>query len=236
MSVRVCTLMWGDAWKNYGSIFAETYLKHWDPKIEISVVTDRELPLDRAQQLYLHNLKDYLKFHSIWIQSPVPPKIPADGRNLWKWDSHKWLPQVITPKAVLEKNTHWVDGDILVWMDADCEFYADVNEEWIEKVLGDAECCALQRPGLHTEIGFYAIRLSPKTRNALNRFANLFTSFDIFDYDEWHSAYAWDIAMKENDIQIKNLNTTLGTTHVFPLSVLAEKINHKKGHRKPGGG
>lgn len=235
MTVRTCTLMWGTAWERYGSIFAETYTKHFDPSIELSLVTDRKVDFDRAKQIDLHSLEDYKVFTEKWKQTWVKKEgaPPQDG---WKYDAMKWMPQAITPKAVLAANQHWVDGDIFVWMDADCEFYADVDEAWVEKTLGDADCCALQRPNLHTEIGYYAIRLNPTTRAALDRFADLYLSYDLFDYDEWHSAYAWDIAMTEFGINIKNLNVTNGRAHVFPDSVLAEKINHKKGHRKPGGG
>jgi len=227
--------MWGTAWERYGSIFAETYTKHWDKSIDLTVVTDKPLDFPRAKQISLKTLPDYEYFTNKWKQMYVKKEgiRPQDG---WKYDAMKWMPQAFTPKAVLEANKNWVDGDILVWMDADCEFYADVNESWVEKVLGDAEAATLQRPPIHSEIGFYAIRLSERTRGALYRFADLYLSYDLFDYPEWHSAYAWDIAMEEYGIQIKNLNPTNRCDHVFPESVLAEKINHKKGHRKPGGG
>ena len=203
MSVRVCTLMWGSAWERYGSIFAETYQKYWDPNIEVALVTDKSVNFNIAQQIDLHSCQDYQFFIEKWNKTPVE-KTDIRKKDFWKYDAVKWLPQAITPKIVLEKNPHWTTNDILVWMDADCEFCAPVNEQWIEDVLGDAECAVLQRPNLHSEIGFYAVRISDKTKKALYKFADLYTSYDLFKYKEWHSAYAWDIAMEQFDINIKN--------------------------------
>ena len=160
-----------------------------------------------------------------------------EPRHFWKHDAVKWIPQVVTPKAVLQKNQHWVDGDIFVWLDADVVTTGSVDKQWIEKVLGDYDCACLQRKPVHTEIGFYALRLNEHTRAAMDRFSQLFVSFEIFNYEQQHSAYAWDIAIDENpNIRVNNLNKTNDRTHVFPLTVLNEKLIHNKGHRKPGGG
>lgn len=232
MSVRVCTSIWGTAWRRYGKKFAESFTEHWDPSIELSVTVDKDLPFDRAHQVKLQEVDDYNTFVERWKAEPVEPPVPPNGKWTFYWDALKWMPQAITPKTTLAANPHWVDGDILIWTDADSLFHSNVNEEWVEKVLDNHEAATLQRNNTHSEIGFFAVRLNEKTRKAMDRFGDLFVSYDIFKWKEWHSAYAWDIAIKEYDVKVKNLNPSGAPGHVFPKSILAEKIVHNKGERK----
>jgi len=232
MSVRVCTSIWGTAWERYGKGFAESFTKYWDPSIELFVTVDKKVPFDRAQQKLLEHIPSYALFDNKWKGSPRYKSGPIKKEDLFKYDAAKWAPQAITPNAALEHNSHWVNNDILIWTDADSEFYDKVDENWVESVLGNYDVAALQRPKRHTEIGFFALRLNKNTRAAMYRFSELFVSYDIFGYDEWHSGYAWDIAMKESDVNIKDLNTTGSNGHPFPDSVLAEKIIHNKGELK----
>jgi len=131
----------------------------------------------------------------------------------------------------------WEDGDIFVWLDADTEFHDLIDVAWIEKVLDNHDIACLQRKPVHTEIGFYALRINEKTRAAMKRFHDHYVNRTVFDLKEWHSAFVWDTSVDADpSITINNLNKTNDKTHVFPLSILAEKIVHNKGHRKPGGG
>jgi len=232
--IRVCTLMYGNAWERYGETFAKTFTENWEEDIEIVTVTDRELPFERSKLLNLNDIPDFNNFLEKWNKNPIIPNNVPDS-EMWRFHAIKWMPQGITPKAVLDMNSHWKDGDILVWMDADCETHDHVNEEWIEYVLGDNDVASLFRKPIHTEIGFFAIRLNEKTREAMNKFASLYCDYTIFEQKEWHSAFAWDVAIDSiKDIKKKNLNPTNGEKglHVFPYSILAEKIVHWKGKRK----
>lgn len=235
MTVRVATLMWGTAWERYGNKFAYTFTKQWDPSIELVNVVDRPLEFERSKELLLSEIPEYQEFKDWFKDNPVRASVP--DQHQWKYDAIKWLPQALTPHAVLERNPHWVDGDIFVWLDADTVFTDTIDESWIEKVLDGHDVACLQRKPVHTEIGFYALRLNEKTRAAMKRFSDYFTQRTVFDLKEWHSAFVWDASIDADpSISINNLNKTNDRTHVFPLTVLAEKIVHNKGHRKPGGG
>ena len=233
MTVRVCTSIWGTAWERYGKKFSESFSKHWDESIEICITVDKTLEFDRAKQIHLDNTPDYNEFKRKWEANPVYPKnMAGDAITKWKYDIVKWTPQAITPKVALDNNPHWIDGDILIWTDADTIFYDKVDESWVKKVIDDKEVAALFRPTRHTEIGFFAVKLNENTRRFINRWAELFTNYEITLYDEWHSGYAWDIAIKEFNLTINNLNTTKNNSHPFPDSILAEKIKHNKGQFK----
>ena len=234
MAVRVCTSIWGTAWERYGEKFAKSFTNHWDKSIELCLTVDNNYYFDRnTTQIYLDETPEYVEFMDKWTSNPMYPEdMTGDAFSKWKHDIVKWTPQAITPKVALDNNPHWIDGDILIWTDADSEFYSDVDEAWVERVLDGKEVAALFRPTRHTEIGFFVLRLNENTRNFMNRWAELFTTYEIIDYEEWHSGYAWDIAIKEFDLTLKNLNNTGSNGHPFPDSILAEKIRHDKGHLK----
>ena len=239
-NVRVCTLMWGTAWERYGQIFAETFTKYWDDDIEIVTVVDNNIDFPRSKQILLQELDAYKQFNELWEKHPFKKDLKRD-KDFWKWNPPHWMPQGITPNAVLEANTHWVDGDILVWLDADCEFNNNVTSDWIEEILGDYDCAALQRKPKHTEIGFYALRLNADTRAAMKQFSDHYATHSVEQLGEWHSAFVWDDCIDSNEnIRVKNLTavedrgseTEKAVSHVFVNSVLSKCIVHKKGKRK----
>jgi hypothetical protein len=233
MKIIVCSAIWGSAWERYAHVFAETFVKYWNESIELIILSDKDLPLDRGKQIDLYSLEDYKLFTENYVEHNLKHVKLIDH---WRFDLKKWMPQVFTPKAILD-NTNWNIGDILVWIDADVETRAPVDETWINEVIGDFDIACLQRRNSHTEIGFYAMKLNEKTVNIINKFASLYTSFEIKNYKEWHSAYTWDIAVaSEKDVKIKNLNVFNISNHPFDKCILTEKLYHKKGNRKPGGG
>lgn len=242
MSVKIVTGMWGTAWERYASKYAETFTKYVDEKIDCIVLTDKTLQekFPRAKILDLNKIEEYVQWKKEEKEEPTTPPAAAPMKDFWKYDMAKWMPQSLAPIAAIQAfGKYWEEDTILVWTDADCEFIENVDESWFVSVIGDAEVCTLERHikhNLHSEIGFFAVRLNPRTIDALKTYANLFLTRQLTNYPEWHSAYAWDIAMKQNRVSVKNLNTSHVRSYPFDSSVLAEKMIHKKGHRKPGGG
>lgn len=224
--IRVVTGMWGTAWERYGRKFAETFEMYWDKDVELLIFTDKELPVNRGFLVDISSVPGYDEFLRHW--EAVEPK--KDG---WKWDAKKWFPQALCPAVAASSMP---DGSILVWLDADVETTEEVPSSWIKGVLGEADVACLRRVSCHTEIGFYAMRLGEGTRWVLNEFSRLYSSGEVFTLKEWHSAYAWDEAMSRRvDLRVRNLSPGM-RHHVWPNTVLAKKMVHHKGHRKPGGG
>lgn len=236
MSVRICTLMWGNAWEEYGQFFAHTFSIHCSNNIEIYNVVDKKIfekiNFQRAENIVLEDVTEYLKI--LKKHNPTYPSSPPD--KFWKFDWKKWLPQALTPNAVLEYNKHWVDGDIFVWLDADTLAVNSINEEWIQNILKDGDVAALFRKPKHTEIGFYAMRLNKSTRKVLKTFSDYYINGEVFDFDEWHSAYVWDKALESvENLKLINLNPTNEKRpgdHVYPYTILAERLIHNKGDLK----
>lgn len=235
MTVRVVSLVWGTAWERYGRAFAQSFQKFWPGHVELIMVTDQNLPLMRGRQIDLSGIHGYGPFKAAYGGDPKANGYESVGFKVndkgycWRMDAVKWMPQALAPVAALEGLE---DGDILVWFDADVETTSKVPEDWVETLLGDADVACLQRPGIHSEIGFYAVRINHLTCAMLNKFAGFYRTGDVFKLREWHSAYVFDRALEtEPDLVVKNLNTGKGS-HVFETSPLAKHTVHRKGKRK----
>ena len=84
--------------------------------------------------------KDLIRFRSMHSEPEeikrcagfIETYLDKHGIDYWRFDLKKWMPQVFTPKAVLN-NITWNTGDVLVWIDADVETRASVDKSWIEE-------------------------------------------------------------------------------------------------------
>lgn len=232
MTTRVITLLYGNAWERYGKVFHDTFAAHWPKDVELVIFTDRNLKAPRATLKPLG--PDVEAFRERWKDDRAANgykgegKIGADGK-FWRWDAVKWAPQGIVPAMGLDGME---DGDVFCWLDGDVETTAKVNEGWLEGILKGHDLAALQRPPRHSEIGFWAIRVSPVTRAMVAKFADFYISDDVFGLTETHSAYVFDRAVEcFPELTIRNLCPGK-VGHVFPKSPLAECLIHKKGKRK----
>jgi hypothetical protein len=241
MSVtRVVSLAWGSAWERYAKRFADSFAEFWPDDVELVMVADRDYCHPRAEWKLLRDIQGYQKFLDRWGADPAargrrPPKgtkVDAEGYS-WRHDAVKWMPQALAPLAALEGMQ---DGDTFVWLDADVLTKKSVPAGWVGALLAGADVACLQRPGTHSEIGFYAMKVGRGTRAALEIFARAYTSNVVFELKEQHSAFVWDWALTQvlpPSLAINNLNVTGVRGHPWPeVPLLADVTIHLKGKRK----
>ena len=237
MKVRVHTLMWGDAWKRYGRNFAQSFYRYWPESISLTIYTDapiRELP-DTRQRL-LSECRHIVAFAERYAGNPKAEGREsgdckaAPGKRFWKHDAVKWAPQAMVPFYELQDLDR---GDILIWLDADVETIASIDEGWPEAILAGKHVAAVWRGRQHPDIGFWAIRNTMDTASAVRAMHDYYDGGGIFALPEWHSAYAWQIAMNAiPEAQRNNLNPEGLTGHPWPRTILAKHLVHHKGKLK----
>jgi hypothetical protein len=81
------------------------------------------------------------------------------------------------PEAAAQGHGRW---RLLVWLDGDVETTRDVPVDLVEQLLGAAEICYLGRARGHSEIGFWAVRLNPRTRKFLHDIAEVYRTDLVF--------------------------------------------------------
>jgi hypothetical protein len=241
MRTIVVTGMWNGAWERYGRQFAESFAANWPAEVELVIYTDRtSFALPRGEIRPLQAIRDYNKFMSVHSANPVAcgrqetPHAPwkeKDRRRGYSWshDAVKWAPQGIIP----DEAAKLIEGDaILCWLDADVITTAPVPANWLDNLIGEFDGAYLGRVNSHSEIGFWAVRMSDAARLLTRRFATAYLSGQFLSFRQSHSAYIWDVARRGlPELVLRDL-TPGGVDHVFATSPLSPFLTHRKGALK----
>lgn len=228
----------------YGEQFLTTFQKHWPKSVRLGVyVEEIDEALHMRAQGQILSLWDVPGAREFIERHRNEPR--ANGREVkptWKdgdrrrgysfrFDAWKFSRQCLIPAAAARSLP---DGEILVWLDADVVTFADVPEGFVEGLLGDADGCYLGRGKKHSEIGFWAVRISDGTRGFVEGLADVYRTDGVFLLGEWHSAFVWDRCRESAEamgLTFRNL-TPRGHDHVWHQSPLCLYTDHLKGSRK----
>lgn len=240
MSVTVCTGWTGRGYDALGEQFIYSFAQHWnaaplfiyvDNPFVISSFIAQRIGTIGAECTGLADFIDRHKANQAAHGREARPGWRHQERlkgYSFRTDACKFALQLFIPEAAAK---HLPDGDILVWFDADVVTFKGVPEGFVESLIGDADVCYLGRAGTHSEIGFWAVRLSPLTRQFLSAMPDLYRSDRIFELREWHSAFVFDHVRKQMGMKERNL-TPRGRNHVWMQSPLAQFTDHLKGAKR----
>jgi len=245
MTVTVCSGFSPKGRTEYGDRFLASFDEHWPADVRLAVYVEEPMPMPRQAHRSLWDCDGVRAFIESCDPDPArcggrpyeekKPRPPAWREAEWKngyafrFDARKFCRQLFIPE---EEARIMQDGDILAWLDGDVETTSPVPAGFVESLVGQHHGAFLGRQGTHSEIGFWAVRLSPLTRRMLSDIANMYRDGTIWKLPEWHSAFVWDFIRKTLPaIDMKNL-TPLGHGHVWPNSPMAVCTVHRKGKRK----
>jgi len=245
MKERICTLVWGTAWGHYGENFANTFEEFWPSDVELSIVTDAPLPTERAAQVPLETVQGYSDFMAKYgsdrkangydrgNKKTIVRYDESDEAREWRFDAVLWMPQILSPRACIEGLN---DGDILAWFDADTETIAKVPQGWLSSIVGSNDIAIIQRPKKFSELGFWAVRISAKTRKFLNDIADIYESGAVFELEQWHSGFVFDYVVASSKMKVKNLtpprSRQITGGSIWWKTVVGQYTNHLKGKLK----
>lgn len=224
---------------SYGESFMSSFDRHWPEDVELQVYVEESTPVPRNGERSLWScpgVGSFIKRHKGDPKkngrSPVKGWRPKDRQRgySFRYDAVKFCRQCFIPE---QASTEADDGDIVVWLDGDVVTHRDVPDGFVAKLLGDSDITYLGRSGTHSEIGFWAVRINPRTRTFLTHLADLWRFDGVFALPEWHSAFTFDHILKLNSDQL-NINnlTPNGSGHVWFQSPLAKYLDHLKGDRR----
>lgn len=232
----------------YGRQFLDTFDQHWPKDVRLQVYVE-ETPIGLVQRGAQRSLwacpgmREFLNRNSHHPRANGREAIPGrwghkhiERGYYYKFDAVKFSRQCFIPETAAGELE---DGEVLAWMDADVVTHAPPPTGFVDGLLGTYDLCYLGRTTMHTELGFWAVRLNQRTRYFLQVFADLFRKDEIFNLPEWHSAFAFDHVRKQasafNALNALNL-TPRGQGHVWFQSPLARYTDHLKGDRRKAAG
>lgn len=239
MKIKVCSGFSPKGRISYGNRFLETFDRYWPKEIALEVYVEEPMDMPRGACRLLWDIPGAIEFNAAHKDNPdscgrIPHRIWKDAERAkgysFRHDAQKFFKQILIPGAAAEGLN---SGDILVWLDADVVTFKPVPADFVPGLLGDADVAYLGRERSHSEIGFWAIRISDKTKAFLAAMAHYYTTGSVFDLPEWHSAYVWDQARAAMQLRERNLCRPGARGHVWPDTKLAAYTVHNKGPRKP---
>lgn len=245
MIIRVCSGWHPAGSVQYGQRFLKSFDRHWPQRVELQVYTERPEPMPRGacRDLWAipgaREVAQFMDQHPRYagrnVQPDWKPKDRAAGYN-FRFDAAKFWKQILIPQAAA---IGLDDDDILIWLDGDVDTTAPVPVTRIVDMLINADVAFLGRSPKHSEIGFWAIRISQNARYFLETIANIYRSGEFVDLAEWHSAFVWDHVRRSFEagdrLECHNLCPPGARGHVWPATELAAYTRHDKGSRKPRG-
>lgn len=218
--IRLVTSFNRDGYEQYGKKFLRSAEAFLSPEIELHVFVEGftlEAPFHIHDLLADEDLRAFDKTYG-WIDSPN-----------YRFRASKFA------RKVFAKTSPWLPASgWRVWLDADTEFIGQVTEVWSPLIL-DRDIAYLGRKDWnHSECGFVGYNLdNPNVRDFLNEFRRVYTSGEIWGHMEWHDSYLFDRCLEcYPKLRLNNLSEGVPGLHVWPHTVLAEKLIHNKGNLK----
>lgn len=213
----------------YGKRFVESFLKHWDIPLKVWVEEAIGRKHPRLEQRML------------WCD-------PAYKRFLHEYDQDAFRGHDGFPNGQLIRFCHKVfamtgdqgeEWDRLIWLDADVETIAPVNQDAIEELCpSDVDVCYLGRSHLKVgwpETGFLCFQ-GELGKHLLWNMRELYVSGQVVELPRnyWHDAAAFEVFRKKLKGRLKefNLSATVRPEdglHVWPHTLLARFMTHQKG-------
>lgn len=212
-------------YEEYGKKFLGSFIQHWDTTLHVYWEGD-DFP-NIHPQIVWHNLnadKDRKKF----LESGLADD-PKDYRRQAKRFSHKIF-------ALTDPERLKLDVDTWIWLDADVETVAGVDEAFLAAVCpnGFVGSYLGRKDWNHSECGFvsYSAR---EGRLFLAELRRWYVSGRVYDFPETHDSYIFDRLREELGGWWYNISEGVPGMHVWDDCPLGTKMKHRKGPlRKQG--
>lgn len=223
----------------YGKQFIETFHQFAPESYDLVIYTAHPVYMPRGG-FVLHDMldgaRDFLARHAQNAlhcgKAPAPGWRKKDERAGYSYrhDAVKFFWQLLYPAHTVQ---FLEDGDCLAWFDGDVVFKEQIPTSFIAGTLAGGHDLAYLGRVNHSELGYWAVRVNPVTRQFLANMANFYLSDQVFNEPEWHSAYVFDYWRQRLPLRAHDM-TPGGKGNVWDRTQLADFCTHLKGKLKHG--
>jgi hypothetical protein len=249
MKYTVVTTFNAEGLKQYGQRMIDTFEKFWPAEVDLMVCAENCQPNITRPNTHVYNLlklsnslNTFLARHQ---NNPKahgkdgPPEVFNPNKS-FRWDAVRFSYKIYSISLV----ANYTSSGWLIWLDADTCTHSTISLADLERLCpNDAMISYLGRgERYHSECGWVGYNLDhPQTRNFITELTGMYNQDRIFELQEWHDSYVWDVVRRRyhTDNQFYNLNTTIQKPglagHPFINSDLGKFMDHMKGARKHTG-
>lgn len=257
-SFAVVTTCHAAGYRDYGRTMLETYIAHWPAQVPLLLyhegfeppsVPGRVIPRDLmacSPELVAFKARHaddprargaVLPWRRLRIGPLAIPLPLRERRAPYRWDAVRFAHK---SHAIFDAARR-TDVDILIWIDADTRFFADVDmAELAALAPPDSLVSCLRRPQ-HSECGFVVYNLRHReARRLLREFEDMYAKDLFFAEREYHDSYLFDVVRKRAQARgahVHDIADGAGwqASHVLINSRLGRFMDHMKGKRKDEG-
>ena len=220
----VVTTFSAKGYEEYGKAFLESCAKHWG-----------DVPLHVYWEGPDHPALTGVVWHDLDRDADrcaflnTAPDDPKDYRKQAKRFCHKIF-------ALTDPERLKLDVDTWIWLDADVVTKAPVDQTFLETVCPEGFVGSYlgRKDWHHSECGFVSYR-GEDGRAFLSALRSLYTSGDIFTYEETHDSYLFDRLREEIGGWWYNISEGVPGMHVWDDCILGTRMKHKKGGLRKAG-
>ncbi|WPB58967.1 hypothetical protein [Xylophilus sp. GOD-11R] len=257
-SFAVVTTCHAAGYRDYGQVMVETYLRHWpqqvplllyhesfDPPVSPGRVFARDL-VESSPELMAFKARhrDDPRAHGDLLPrrrlrlGPLSIPLPMRIRKAkYRWDAVRFAHKAY---AIFDAARR-TDADLLIWIDADTRFFADVDFAELAALSPPESAVSCLRRPQHSECGFVVYNLRhPETRRLLQEFEAMYSRDLFWREREYHDSYLFDVVRRRAEArgaQVHDIGEGAGwkASHVLINSRLGRFMDHMKGDRKSEG-
>ena len=251
MKYTVVTTFHEKGMHEYGQRMIDTFEQLWPSDVDLVIYAENCQPKTKRSNTYVYdifeksaNCKNFVEKHKDNPEAhgecgPHNAKVWSPKKS-FKWQAVRFCYKVFA----LEHAVNHLNGDWIIWIDADTFTHSAVTENWLSSVCSTNSMISyLGRNNYHSECGWIAYNKNHLTTVPFaNAVADMYKQDKIFNYPEWHDSYIWDRVREQyqnKDNMFFNLNPQPEgkglAGHPFINSDLGLVMDHVKGARKSQG-
>ncbi len=225
----------------YGKKMLESFLANWPTNQKIIVYTEN-FKLDnslttsnRVIEIDLLGIVDLVNFKNRHANNLRANGYVNDNKSRdFRFDAVRFSHKVFAICDAVNKNF----GKSIIWIDGDTITHTKVPDDFLTKnfPVDNFGVAYLGRIQQYTECGWVVYHTTHNLMNSFcQTFANYYISDEIFNLQEWHDSFVFDVTRKqyeEKGMINQNITPTCIAGHPFINSILGEYMDHMKGPRK----
>lgn len=236
LRIALCTTFPNWSWEVYSRDMLKSFAEHWPVGTEMLVqLDDGMLKNDVAIIDRCMPATDRQPQHEQFVLENAN----KDGQDYRKqatrfchkvFTLQRCINSVLSVNETVEPDEQYTH---VIWMDADIVTQNNINEDtlraWIE-TSGDKIGYLGRKDWDHSECGLMIFPANKRSLIFIKTMVDIYTSGKIFDLDQWHDSYVFDVVRNEfGEDMFFNFTKDFPGQNIFDVSPFASHMVHFKG-------
>jgi hypothetical protein len=249
MKYTVVTTFNANGLKQYGQRMITAFEQFWPSEVDLIICAENCCPVVSRPNTKVYDILNLSSGLNTFINrhrnnprahGQAGPAEVFDPTKAFRWDAVRFSYKIYSIKLV----SNYTSNGWLIWLDADTVTHSPITVTDLETLCPNNAMISYLGRGehYHSECGWVGYNLEhSKTRNFINDLTGMYDQDRIFDLEEWHDSYVWDVVRRQyqstnNFYNLTSPQIKLGRAgHPFINSSLGKFMDHMKGARKNQG-